>query len=50
MRKKQRKREVLIVEALDEWFGTEKERNHAELKYVDYKTIKNIVWNTMTRS
>ena len=42
-----RKREVMIVKALDEWFGPEKELNHASLSNIDYKTIKNIIYELM---
>jgi hypothetical protein len=43
-----RKREVMIVKALDEWFGNEQEGlNHASLSYTDYRTVKNIIIELM---
>jgi hypothetical protein len=44
---KQRKREIMIVRAIDDWFGDEKELNHATMTYADYQTIKSIVWKLM---
>jgi len=43
-----RKREVLVMKAIEEWFGDEKQGlNHASLSYTDYKTLKMIVWELM---